>query len=162
MYLVFQHFSVDHFSGCEITDEGMKSISSFLCQDGIVLEELSFSMEEKNQCHINWNKIKQEAISLEMKVVLISLKNWQRTKQWKYWILMVLLPSTQSLLQFFRLWNHFRRDEINFKFSFTKRNCSWRIHFGLDVEMWYLFIYSQRTEQFWWWRIPSLHRRIKK
>ena len=28
------------FSGCEITGEGMKSISSFLSHDGIVLEEL--------------------------------------------------------------------------------------------------------------------------
>jgi len=31
---------VDHFSECEITFEGMKTISSFLSQDGIVLEEL--------------------------------------------------------------------------------------------------------------------------
>jgi len=35
------HFSVEHFSDCEITSEGMKSISSFLSQDGIVLEELN-------------------------------------------------------------------------------------------------------------------------
>jgi len=32
-----------HFSGCEITDEGLKTISSFLSHDGIVLEQLNLS-----------------------------------------------------------------------------------------------------------------------
>jgi len=41
-YFFQQHFFVEHFSDCEITVEGMKTISSFLSQDGIVLEELDF------------------------------------------------------------------------------------------------------------------------
>jgi len=43
MYFIKQHFFLDHFSGCEITAEGIKSISSFLSQDEIVLEELNLT-----------------------------------------------------------------------------------------------------------------------
>jgi len=51
----------------------MKSISSFLSQDGIVLEELNLGLKEKEEIfHFN---IKQEATNLEMKVVFILLKD---------------------------------------------------------------------------------------
>jgi len=45
MYFFKHHFFVYHFSGCKITDEGMKTISSFLSQDGIVIEELNFGFK---------------------------------------------------------------------------------------------------------------------
>jgi len=38
-----------HFSGCGITFEGMKAISSYLSQDGIVLEELDLGLKEKKK-----------------------------------------------------------------------------------------------------------------
>ena len=41
-------FLVDHFSDCGITAEGMKSISNFLSQDGVVIEELNLGLNEKN------------------------------------------------------------------------------------------------------------------
>jgi len=44
----------DYLSACEITAEGMKTISSFLSQDGIVLEELNLSLKGKmNKQHFN-------------------------------------------------------------------------------------------------------------
>jgi len=49
-----QHFFVYHFSACEITSEGVKSISIFLSQDGIVLEELNLGLKEKEEIfHFN-------------------------------------------------------------------------------------------------------------
>ena len=36
-----------HFSDCGITAEGMKTISSFLSQNGIVLEELELSLKKR-------------------------------------------------------------------------------------------------------------------
>jgi len=38
---------IHYFSGCDITFEGMKAISSFLSQDGIVLAELNLSLKEQ-------------------------------------------------------------------------------------------------------------------
>jgi len=61
------------FSGCKITAEGMKEISSFLSQNGIVLEELILGLKEKEEIsHFN---IKQHGIILEKKVVFILLKD---------------------------------------------------------------------------------------
>jgi len=61
------------FSGCGITAEGMKTISNYLSQDGIVLEELDLGLKEKNQHFIS--NIKQEPTILEMKSVFILLKD---------------------------------------------------------------------------------------
>jgi len=38
---------VDHLLGCGISFEGMKAISSFLSQDGIVLEELDLGLKKR-------------------------------------------------------------------------------------------------------------------
>jgi len=35
-----------------LSAEGMKTISSFLSQDGIILEELNLSLKEKKKSHI--------------------------------------------------------------------------------------------------------------
>jgi len=51
----------------------MKAISSFLSQDGIVLEELNLSLKEVEEIfHFN---IKQDSTNLEMKDVFILLKD---------------------------------------------------------------------------------------
>jgi len=49
-----------HFSDCGITVEGIKSISSFLSQDGIVLEELDLSLKEKKKCNISTSNRRQQ------------------------------------------------------------------------------------------------------
>ena len=50
---------VDHFSDCGITAEGMKPISSVLSQDGIVLEELNLSLNEKKYFILTSSRIQQ-------------------------------------------------------------------------------------------------------
>ena len=55
MYLpsILLSFISFFFQGCRITSEGMKALSSFLSQDGIVLEELNLSLKEKKKHHIS-------------------------------------------------------------------------------------------------------------
>jgi len=72
MYLFKQHFFGEYLSDCEITSEGMKSISNYLSQEGVVLEELNLGLKEKEE--ISHFKIKQEATILEMRAVFILLK----------------------------------------------------------------------------------------
>jgi len=66
-----QYFFDDYFSGCEITSEGMKEISSFLSHNGIVLEELNLSLKEKkkslikHQTDVNYFGVKDVFILLK-------------------------------------------------------------------------------------------------
>jgi len=72
LYFLKQYFSVDNISDCGITAAGTKAISSFLSQDGIVLEELNLGLKE--QIKRNHNHQITEGNKLEMKVLLILLK----------------------------------------------------------------------------------------
>ena len=110
VYFFKQLFFVDHFSGCKIKSEGMKSLSSFLSQDGIVLEELEVGLKEKEETlHFN---IKQVITNLEMKVVFILLKDWKRIKLWNNWTLNVFLQHFfvehfQNVKSLLKEWNQF-------------------------------------------------------
>ena len=73
------------FSGCEITSKGMKALSIFLSQDGIVLEELNLSLKNKGN-HFKHQTIKQDAMILGIMVVLVLLRDWKRIYLWKWWI----------------------------------------------------------------------------
>jgi len=54
------NFSKWSLSGCDVTAEGMKAISSFLSQDEIVLEDLNLSLKEKNKHHtLTSNRLEQ-------------------------------------------------------------------------------------------------------
>jgi len=52
----------------------MKSISSFLSQDGIVLEELDLGLKERNEHTLHFNT-KQAGTSLRMKDAFTLLKD---------------------------------------------------------------------------------------
>jgi len=117
-YFFSQYFSCSSFSGCRITAEGLKSISNFLSHDGIVLENLFLSLDEKKNLYISTSK---QTETLEMKVVLILLKDWKRTKHWKDWVLGVLYLNITSLADNYQVVESLVKEWRQFPVLFRKK-----------------------------------------
>jgi len=93
-----------HFAACKITAEGMKAISSFFSQDGIVLEELDLGLKKRKnisfQHQTGFNKLGDEGC-----VHLV--EGLKKNKSLKKLSLGCISPNNISLLIIFRLWDHF-------------------------------------------------------